>query len=149
MSPVHLAQIEALQEKLAEEATKSAPDPRWIAAANLEFHRAVCEAARNQLLREFMARIHDTMGRFIHTAFRRPGRVVELVEERPRLVAALAARDADQAEFHPCSVGGPIVDPGPASRRQACGGQAVRGGPSYLRVTVRSSVLLRVDQVIE
>jgi len=107
MSPVHLAQIEALHEKLAEEATKSAPDPRWIAAANLELHRAVCEAARNQLLREFMARIHDTMGRFIHTAFRRPGRVVELVEERTRLVAALAARDADRPSFIHARLGDP------------------------------------------
>ncbi len=98
MSPLALAQIEALHEKLAEEARRPEPDARWFASANLEFHRAVCEAARNRLLREFMARIYDTMGRFIHDSFRRPARVVEVVEEHARLVAALAARDAAAAE---------------------------------------------------
>ena len=98
MTPVALAQLEALHEKLAEEARHPQPDARWFATANLEFHRAVCEAGRNRLLREFMTRIYDTMGRFIHNSFRRPARVVEVVEEHARLVAALAARDAGAAE---------------------------------------------------
>lgn len=98
MTPLALAQIEALHEKLAEEAQKPEPDARWFASANLEFHRAVCEAVRNRLLREFMARIYDTMGRFVHDSFRRPARVVEVVGEHTGLVAALAARDAGEAE---------------------------------------------------
>lgn len=99
MSPLALSQIEAWHEKLAEEAQKPEPDARWFAAGNLEFHRAVCEAARNQFLREFMARIYDTMGRFIHSSFRRRERLVEVVAEHSRLVATLAARDAAGAEL--------------------------------------------------
>jgi len=98
MSPRALAHIEALHEKLGEEADKPEPDPRWFGALNLEFHRAVCEAARNRLLREFMSRIYDTMGRFIHSSFRRRARLGEVVDEHARLVAALAARDAPGAE---------------------------------------------------
>jgi DNA-binding FadR family transcriptional regulator len=98
MTPLALAQIQALHDKLAEESQKPDPDARWFATANLEFHRVVCEATRNQLLREFMARIYDTMGRFIHNSFRQPARVAEVVEEHTRLVAALAARDAGAAE---------------------------------------------------
>ncbi len=98
VTPLHLAQIEVLHEKLSQEAQKREPDARWIATVNLDLHRAICEAARNALLREFMSRIYDTMGRFIHTAFRRHARLIEVVEEHAQLVAALAARDPDQAE---------------------------------------------------
>lgn len=98
MSPWHLAQVEALHEKMAAEAHRREPDRAWVSALNLDFHRAICEATRNRLLREFMARIYDTMGRFAHTAFRRRPRLLEVVDEHARLVAALAARDADRAE---------------------------------------------------
>ena len=98
MTPWHLAQIEAFHDKLAAEAQRREPDGAWIAALNLDFHRAICEAARNRLLQEFMSRIYDVMGRFTRTAFRRRPRVLEVIEEHARLVAALAARDPDQAE---------------------------------------------------
>jgi DNA-binding GntR family transcriptional regulator len=98
VSPWHLAQIEALHEKMAAEAQRRDPDGAWIAALNLDFHRAICEAARNRLLREFMSRIYDAMDRFVQTAFRRRPRLLEVVDEHARLVAALAAHDPDRAE---------------------------------------------------
>jgi DNA-binding GntR family transcriptional regulator len=97
-SPWHLAQIEALHEKMAAEAQRRDPDGAWLATLNLDFHRAICEATRNRLLREFMSHIYDAMGRFVQTAFRRRPRLVEVVGEHARLVAALAARDPARAE---------------------------------------------------
>jgi DNA-binding GntR family transcriptional regulator len=98
LAPRHLAQIEAAHDKFAAAARAAEPDAGWLAAANLELHRAICQAARNALLAEFLSRIHDAVGRFRGTTLQRPGRLAEAVAEHEALVAAIAARDADRAE---------------------------------------------------
>lgn len=98
VTPVHLVQIEAVHEKFAAAASQSHRDVEWLAAVNLELHRAICQAARNQLLSDFLSRIHEAVGRFRNTTFRRPGRLAEAVAEHQQLVAAIAARDPGLAE---------------------------------------------------
>jgi DNA-binding GntR family transcriptional regulator len=98
MTTLHLAQIQGFHEQFAEEARRPDPDIPWLAAVNLDLHRAICQATRNRLLEEFTARMYDTMGRFVRTALFRPRRLAEIVDEHATLVAALAARDPAEAE---------------------------------------------------
>lgn len=95
---LHLAQIEAAQEKFSWAARQPDPDVEWLAAANIEFHRAICQAARNTLLLEFISKIYETVGRFRTTTLGRPGRLQTALAEHEQLVAAIAARDAARAE---------------------------------------------------
>lgn len=97
-SSLHLTQIEALHERFAAAAREPHPDLEALAALNLELHRAICYATRNQLLLEFMSRIYDALGRFRRTTFQYPGRLLEVVAEHEDLVRAIAARDAERAE---------------------------------------------------
>lgn len=98
LSPLQLARIEALHERFAGGTREARPDPKALAALNLELHRAVCEAARNPLLLEFMSRIYDTLGRFRRTTFQYPGRLAEVAAEHEALVGALRDRDPVRAE---------------------------------------------------
>jgi DNA-binding GntR family transcriptional regulator len=98
LTPRYLAQIEAIHEKFVAAAREPEPDVDWLAATNIELHRAICQAARNTLLTEFLSRIHDVVGRFRNTTFRRPGRLQEAVAEHEQLVSAIAAKDPERAE---------------------------------------------------
>jgi DNA-binding GntR family transcriptional regulator len=98
LTPVHLAQIEALEDKFAGGARQRELDSHWLAAVNLELHRAICQAAGNALLLEVMSRIYDSIGRFSTRSFGRPERVLEAVGEHHALVTAIAAQNPDRAE---------------------------------------------------
>jgi DNA-binding GntR family transcriptional regulator len=98
LSSLHLAQIEALHERFITGVGAPRPDPNALAALNLELHRAICHAARNPLLLEFMSRIYDTLGRFRRTTFQHPGRLAEVAAEHDALVRALRERDPARAE---------------------------------------------------
>jgi len=98
LTPLHHAQIEAMQAKFAAAASQDNHDPQVLAEMNLGFHRAIVHATRNRLLSEFMSRIYDAVGRFGSTTLRYPDRVREAVAEHEMLIAAIAARDADRAE---------------------------------------------------
>lgn len=98
ITPLHLAQIEALHERFTAGVRKPRPDAKALAVLNLELHRAICQAARNPLLLDFMSRIYDTLGRFRRTTFEHPGRLAEVAAEHEALVAALRDRDPARAE---------------------------------------------------
>ncbi len=98
LTPLGLAQIRAVHEKLTAAARQKKPDLNWIAAVNLEFHRAICGAARNKLLLEFISKIYDSLGRFRSTTFQYPGRLPEAMAEHEAMVAAIADRDPSRAE---------------------------------------------------
>jgi DNA-binding GntR family transcriptional regulator len=98
VTALHLAQIEAAHEKFAWAARQPEPDVDWLAGANIDFHRAICQAARNRLLLEFISKIYETVGRFRTTTLGRPGRLSTALAEHEELVAAIAARDAPGAE---------------------------------------------------
>jgi DNA-binding GntR family transcriptional regulator len=98
VSPLHVAQIEALRDKFAAGAQQRDLDAAWLAKVNLELHRAICQGTGNALLFEVMSRIYDTIGRFSNRSFQRPERVAEAVLEHEGLVAAIAQHEPDRAE---------------------------------------------------
>lgn len=98
VSPLHVAQIEALRDKFAAGAQQRGLDPVWLASVNLDLHRAICQATGNALLIDVMSRIYDAIGRFSNRSFQRPERVAESVVEHEALVAAIARHEPDRAE---------------------------------------------------
>lgn len=98
LTPLGLAQIRAVHGKLTAAASQESPDLGWVAAVNLEFHRAICSAARNTLLLEFISKMYDSLGRFRSTTFQYPGRLPEAMAEHEQMVAAIADRSPDRAE---------------------------------------------------
>lgn len=97
-TPFHLAQLQALHDKLTSASHSNKPSVEHLAALNVEFHRAICQAARNAFLLEFMSKIYYAVSRFRTTTFRYPGRLQEAVEEHAQLVEAIIARDQAKAE---------------------------------------------------
>jgi DNA-binding GntR family transcriptional regulator len=92
-----LTQIQAIHEAFGS-AVGKAKSPAFLARMNLTLHRAICEAARNALLSEFLGRIRDILAGFGSTTFSRPGRARETVDEHRVLVSAIVARDHEAAE---------------------------------------------------
>lgn len=97
-TPFHLAQLQALRDKFASASHSNTPSVENLVALNVEFHRAICQAARNAFLLEFMSRIYDAVSRFRTTTLRYPGRLQQAVGEHARLVEAILARDQAKAE---------------------------------------------------
>ncbi|QYJ16122.1 putative D-xylose utilization operon transcriptional repressor [Rubrobacter xylanophilus DSM 9941] len=75
-----------------------AEDPVELATLNLRFHRVIREAARNRYLDRFLAHIEYAVRRFGRTTFEVAGRPEEALQEHRRLVEAIAAGDAGEAE---------------------------------------------------
>lgn len=98
LSLLNLARLDALGERLAAAAGQDGPPPQWVGAATLEFHRVVCQAARNALLLDFMSKIYDSLTRFRQTVVWHPGRLTETVVEHEGILAAMKDGDADRAE---------------------------------------------------
>ena len=69
-----------------------------MAAMNLDFHAVLTAASRNEMLQRFGEQVHRWVRRFASTTFSYPGRALEAVDEHARLVAALRARNPDEAE---------------------------------------------------
>ncbi len=97
-TPLGLAQIQAAQERFVAAARLEPVDYAAVAAVNVDFHRAICHAARNKLLLEFISRTYDNVGRFRSTTFSHGGRLCEALVEHDGIVAAIAERDPDRAE---------------------------------------------------
>lgn len=98
LTPLHLARIEAAHEKFARAARQRDLDVDSLASVNIEFHRVICQAARNALLLDFISKIYETVGRFRGTTLGRPGRLSVALADHEQILAAIAARDAVRAE---------------------------------------------------
>jgi DNA-binding GntR family transcriptional regulator len=99
LTPLHLAHIEALNEKFAAvaEHQDGENDPEVLVAINLDLHRAIAEASQNRFLIDFMSRMYDSVGRFRNRIYRNAECVAETVVEHQALTAAIAARDPERA----------------------------------------------------
>lgn len=73
-------------------------DPDRLAAINIAFHRAIYEAAHNRYLLRTLDELHDALALLQTTTFTVDGRYEGSVAEHGRIIAAIAARDADTAE---------------------------------------------------
>jgi DNA-binding GntR family transcriptional regulator len=69
-----------------------------LADLNLSFHKVIREAAANHYLDHFLAQVEFAVRRFGRTTFEIPGRAEEAIEEHRRIVEALRAGDAQEAE---------------------------------------------------
>jgi len=65
---------------------------------NRRFHQAIYDAAHNQYLTQTLDTLHDAMALLHSATFRAPNRRRESDAEHRRIVAAIEARNADQAE---------------------------------------------------
>lgn len=94
--PSHLIILRRVNDELRDAA--DAEDYAAMAAMNIRFHEALCEASRNALLLHFVRQVHDRVRRFPGTTFSEPKRAHEAVEEHSELIEALVRRDAIAAE---------------------------------------------------
>jgi DNA-binding GntR family transcriptional regulator len=86
--------IDRLQRELA-----AAPDDALLLVTlNRRFHQAICDAGHNQYLTQTLDTLHDAMALLHSATFRAPNRRRESDAEHRRIVAAIEARNADQAE---------------------------------------------------
>lgn len=95
-SPEDLERLEEALELMG----RSIADGRTseLASLNLAFHKVIREAAANRLLERFLGQVEHAVRRFGTTTFQVPGRAEEAVEEHGRIVEAIAAGDAEEAE---------------------------------------------------
>lgn len=89
--------LEALHDLLAREAALPR-DPDLRFAHNLEFHAAIYRAAHNRFLMKSLGALNDAIALLGSTTMAAEGRLEAALEEHRALVAAIAARDAPQAE---------------------------------------------------
>ncbi len=93
-SPSEIANLHRLAQAFA----RSAGDPDKLARYNREFHGAIYEAAHNRYLMRTLDEIHDAMALLPSTTFTVAGRTEKAVEEHGRILAAIEARNPDEAE---------------------------------------------------
>lgn len=80
------------------EAASVEGDHAAMASINLQFHEAICKAARNTFLLDLMMTVHDRARRFPGTTFSDPDRPGTALEEHRSIIAAIEDRQADDAE---------------------------------------------------
>jgi DNA-binding FadR family transcriptional regulator len=85
-----------LNNELAAAAERS--DAGTMAELNVRFHEALCQAAHNGMLLQFVRQIHDWVRQFGGTTFSYPKRSAAAVLEHARVLAAIEAHDPDEAE---------------------------------------------------
>ncbi|HEY8476277.1 MAG TPA: GntR family transcriptional regulator, partial [Chloroflexota bacterium] len=95
-SPPDVARLRWINQQLAEAAERQ--EFRAMAALNIQFHEAICEAAHNGMLLHFVRQIHDWVRRFESTTLAHPGRAEAAIAEHERLLQAIEAGDAELAE---------------------------------------------------
>jgi DNA-binding GntR family transcriptional regulator len=92
------ADLQRLIDILGEaEAALERGDLRTYGAADRQFHRAIAEYSGNETLIESLDRLSVQVRIISTVANHDPGVVARTAGERPRIVAALAARDAERA----------------------------------------------------
>jgi DNA-binding GntR family transcriptional regulator len=69
-----------------------------LLGANVAFHQALAAASRNEMLKRFVAQIHQTVLRFRSTTLSVPGRADEAVAEHEAIIEAIRDRDEELAE---------------------------------------------------
>jgi DNA-binding GntR family transcriptional regulator len=88
----------AILYRLQQELKNADDDATVLANLNRRFHQAIYQAAHNQYLMQTLDLLHDSFALLHSTTFRMPNRRVASDEEHRNIVAAIEARDADQAE---------------------------------------------------
>jgi DNA-binding GntR family transcriptional regulator len=79
--------------------TANSEDTRKLVAENLEYHRAIREAAGNPYLERFLGQVEHAVRRLPGSTFAQPGRTEEMLKEHQLIIAAIAAGDGDAAEI--------------------------------------------------
>ena len=94
--PADHARLRWLNDRLADAAARS--EFQTMAELNIQFHEALCEAARNTTLLRFMRQIHDWVRRFGQTTFAVADRAGQAVAEHRAVLDAIERGDAALAE---------------------------------------------------
>lgn len=73
-------------------------DPAEMKMRNLQFHRAIRDAAGNPYLQRFLMLVEHSVRRFGATTFEVPQRMAETVNEHEDILSAILGQNADEAE---------------------------------------------------
>ena len=92
-----LSDLVALEELIARDRALDQPDDALRIATNLEFHSALWRAAHNPVLVELLERLQLHLTNAPHSTLSVGDRWTESLDEHEAIVAAIDARDADQA----------------------------------------------------
>lgn len=95
-SQQHLDQLEVILSRMVRATPEGCPAD--LADLNLSFHKVIREAAANHYLDHFLTQVEFAVRRFGRTTFEIPGRAEEAMDEHRRIVEALRAGDAQEAE---------------------------------------------------
>ena len=94
--PADHARMRWLNDRLAEATARR--DRRTMAELNIQFHEALCEAARNTTLLRFMRQLHDSVRRLGLTTLAFGDRADEALTEHAALLDAIEGGDGALAE---------------------------------------------------
>jgi DNA-binding GntR family transcriptional regulator len=96
-TPPDRARLRWLNQQIGDAADAS--DFAKMADLNIQLHEAICEAAHNGMLLQFMRQIHDWVRRFgeADTTFSQPGRAHEAVAEHETMFDAIDRGDGELA----------------------------------------------------
>lgn len=90
--------IEQLTEALRKMKDAAQGDASELARLNLEFHKIVRQATKNQLLDRFLLQVEQAVRRFGSTTFEFPEWVEDSIEEHSQIIEAIKERDGEKAE---------------------------------------------------
>lgn len=94
--PADHARLRWLNDRLADAAGRL--EFETMAELNIQFHEALCEAARNTMLLRFMRQIHDWVRRFGETTLSAADRAEYALAEHRAMLDAVARGEASLAE---------------------------------------------------
>lgn len=96
-TPGLVSRLEAIHARMAE--TAGTQDSEAVLARqNIEFHRALREAAGNPYLERFLAQVEQAVRRLPGSTYAQPGRTEETLGEHAAIIMAVATGDGDAAE---------------------------------------------------
>lgn len=96
LTDADLAEIERLHAHLEEQFKKN--DPERYLDINHEYHTFIQEKAGNPVLSKMVSSLREVILLHRYRSIRRPGRLLESIEEHRRIIEALRARDGRRAE---------------------------------------------------
>jgi GntR family transcriptional repressor for pyruvate dehydrogenase complex len=91
------AVLQRLALRFEEAATQAAPRFDLIAAADMELHLGIAQAAENALLAQLVEQLHGVYRLQLEWSLRRPGRLEETLLEHRRIVEAIEAGEPGPA----------------------------------------------------
>ncbi|WP_224763606.1 GntR family transcriptional regulator [Salinibacterium sp. ZJ70] len=94
-SPALVERLTGIHEAMAD-AVES--DPSALAHLNLDFHRAIAEAAENPYLTRFLGQIENALRRLTQTTYAHGDRATAAHDEHRAIIDAIAAGDGARAE---------------------------------------------------